>query len=223
MDFSVSFENSFGSVAKYKKSFSRGFVFPENESAILDNKHDANVKFLNGGYLSFLDSLSAPFYISKTNSGDRAGTFDTRPNIQAHKVRETAKSKFIELARTEYFEYGFTPPSERYLLDFAEKYPGLVGEVSQEIYLSESKDTSVIRALFNALASLSYESVRPHGQVLAIAALTNPAAEIKEAAIRTYETWGHPNGANDLANVECPWPWLDEYRRQVIAYLGGQA
>lgn len=154
---------------------------------------------------------------------DGTGTYVKGPAARRRKICEVAQAKFLELARSEYFEYGYTPSSERHLLQFAAEYPVLIGDVIQNIYLAESADARVMLALLNALASLSYETVRPHGQVLAIAALSNPVAEVKEAAIRVYETWGHREGAKILATVECPWAWLDDYRKQVISDLGGDA
>lgn len=154
---------------------------------------------------------------------DGTGVYVKGPTARRREICAAAQAKFLELARSEYFEYGYTPPSEQHLLQFAAQHPGLIGEVIQNTYLAESADVRVILALLNALASLNYETVHPHGQVLAIAALSNLAAEVKEAAIRVYETWGHRDGAKILANVECPWGWLDDYRQQVISDLGGDA
>ena len=170
---------------------------------------------LKVGYCSELPALRS--------EDDGASAYLKGPAVHRRKICEAAHVKFLELARSEYFEYGYTQPSERQLLQFATEFPGLIGELVQDIYLAESADTDVMLALLNATASLTYEIVRPHGQVLAIAALSNPAAEVKEAAIRVYETWGHREGAKILATVECPWPWLDDYRKQVISDLGGDA
>lgn len=168
---------------------------------------------LVAGYYSKLTALRS--------DDDGAGAYIRGPAIHRRKICEAAHVKFLELARSEYFEYGYTQPSERHLLQFSIEFPGLIGELVQSIYLAESADIGVMLALLNAMASLNYETLRPHGQVLAIAALTNPAAEVKEAAIRVYETWGHREGAKILATVECPWLWLDDYRKQVISDLGG--
>ncbi|WP_283149747.1 hypothetical protein [Silvimonas soli] len=129
----------------------------------------------------------------------------------------------MDLARSEYFEYGYTSPSERHLLQFATECPGFIGEVIQNTFLAVWEDSGVMLALLNAVASLGYETTQPYGQVVALAAMMNPAAEVKEAAIRVYETWGHREGAKILATVDCPWAWLDDYRKQVISDLGGDA
>lgn len=157
------------------------------------------------------------------NDDNGIGAYVEARAARGREICEAAQTKFLDLARSEYFEYGYTPPSEHHLLQFAREYPGLVGEVIQNIYLAELADTCVMLALLNAVASLDYEAVRPYGQVLAVAALSNPVAEIKEAAIRVYETWGHTEGAKILASVECPWAWLDDYRKQVISDLGRDA
>ena len=142
-------------------------------------------------------------------------------SVQKQKICEAAQAKFLEYARSEYFEYGYTQPSERFLIEFSEEYPGLLPKLIQSIYLSESKDIGVTLALLNALGSIKYEFLHPHGQILAIAALSNPAPEVKEAAIRVFEAWGNQDGAKILANVECHLEWLDKYRKQVITDLGG--
>lgn len=165
--------------------------------------------------------VSSAGYFS-TQMADGTGTpYIKGTAAQRQKNIEAVQTKFLELAHSEYLEYGYTSPSERHLLQFATEYPGLIGELVQNIFLAESSDTVVMLALLNAVASLDYDTVRPHGQVLAIAALSNPAPEVKEAAIRVYETWGHAEGAKILANIECPWDWLDEYRKQVVVDLGG--
>ena len=151
---------------------------------------------------------------------EKSGGYLIGPGAKRRKIYEEAHDKFIDVAMSEYFEYGYTPPSERYIAKFAQEYPGILGELIQGISLSQALNPKVMVALLNAIGSLKYEDVRPYGQVLAIAAVSNLAVEVKEAAIRVYETWGHPEGAKVLASVECPWPWLDDYRRQVIADLG---
>lgn len=149
----------------------------------------------------------------EVNSGDASARW--------REICDSAIKKFIEISRSEYFEYGSTSPSERYLIDFSEAYPRLVGDVVQGIYLLESGDVQVTVALLNAVASLSYEFVKPYGQILALAALSNSALEVKEAAIRVFEAWGNSEAIKILKDIDCPWDWLDAYRKQVIADLGG--
>lgn len=165
-----------------------------------------------GGFSTLMTSQS---------EDDGIGSYLKGAYANRQKICESAQEKFLELARSEYFEYGYTPPSERHILSFAKDYPGLIGEVVQNTYLAESEDTGVMLALLNAVASLSYETIYPYGQTLALAALSNKVAEVKEAAIRVYETWGHRDGARILANVECQPDWLEDYRKQVIFDLGG--
>lgn len=174
-----------------------------------------------GGFLA----PNSPEYSSnavnlKIESEDKSAGYLIGPAAQRRKIYEQAHDKFIDIALSEYFEYGYTPPSERYVAEFAQEYPGILGELIQGISLSQAGSPKVMVALLNAVGSLKYEDVRPFGQVLAVAAVSNLAVEVKEAAIRVYEAWGHPEGAMILAKVDCPWPWLDEYRKQVIADLG---
>jgi len=151
---------------------------------------------------------------------ENSSIYLTGAGAKRREIYEDAHDKFIDVAVHEHFEYGYTPPSERFVAEFAEKYPGILGELIQGVSLSQAGNPKVMVALLNAVGALRYEDVRPYGQVLALAAVSNVAVDVKEAAIRAYETWGHPEGARVLATVECPWPWLDEYRKQVIADLG---
>ncbi|KAL0630367.1 hypothetical protein Q9L58_010786 [Maublancomyces gigas] len=148
-----------------------------------------------------------------------AGGLFSLETARRRELCSVAQREFVEIARLENFEYGYTPPSERYVQEFSRKYPGLLGDFLQGVALDEAGDSQIMIAVLNALGSFPYDAVRPFGQILAVAAVTNPALEVKEAAIRVYETWEHPDGARVLATVECPWGWLDLYRKQVIADL----
>lgn len=163
----------------------------------------------------------APPSVATFSDSGRTG-FGTGDSKLRHMLREKLHQQFVEVAREENFEYGYTQPSERLAKQIAKDVPGVFGDVVQGILLRESADPVVMVALLNAVASLPYEMVWPFGQTLAIAAIALPAIEVKDAAIRAYETWGHPEGVGILKNIECPWPWLDDYRKQVIADLGGE-
>ncbi|WP_143745842.1 hypothetical protein [Massilia sp. KIM] len=152
---------------------------------------------------------------------DEGSGFVSEAALRRNKISVDAQVKFAEIAKSEHFEYGYTPPSERYLSSFAKEYPELLGNVVQSIYLKMAGEPTVVVALLNAIGAMSYDSVKPFGQITAVAAVTNPSVEVKEAAIRVYEAWGHPEGISILRDIECPWPWLDRYRNQVIQDLGG--
>lgn len=174
----------------------------------------------NAGFThSFKSEHASTTMQSETEFNEGVAAFAHLGNSRKREIRLEAQEKFLEIARGEYFEYGYTPPSERYLHELAKETPGLLGDVVQGIFLSSASDSTVMVALLNAIGSLPYDHVRPFGQVTAIAAITSPSVEVKEAAIRVYETWGHPEGARVLQKVDCPWPWLDDYRKQVIEDL----
>lgn len=167
--------------------------------------------------------ISESYTVKPASFAGGYGTYVTGSSARLLQICEDAKEEFIALARNERFEYGYTAPSERFLLQFAKDYPALVGDTMQRIYLEVPGDKVVALAVLNAVASMGYETVYPHGQTLALGALMNPAPEVKEAAIRVYETWGHVDGARILSEVDCPWDWLDSYRKQVIEDLSGAA
>jgi hypothetical protein len=176
------------------------------------------------GLQSALNASDYQFGIRKVSSDSDGDVVRTRTKAVAEKQKiiAVAHDKFIELAKSENFEYGYTPSSERYLAEFATRYPALTGELAQEIALNGVADETIMIALLNAIGALDYEFLRPFGQILAVAAVTNVSVLVKEAAIRAYEAWGHPEGARILKAVDCPWPWLDKYRLQVIVDIGGQ-
>ncbi|MFC5548159.1 hypothetical protein [Massilia aerilata] len=149
-----------------------------------------------------------------------SGNEQTKALLARQAICDEAIKEFIETSRQENFEYGYTPPSERFIHEFAKEHPMILADLIQGILLAESKSSTVMVALMNAIGSMRYEDIRPYGQTTALAAITNQSVEVKEAAIRAYETWGHPEGAHVLSTVDCPWPWLDDYRKQVIEDLG---
>lgn len=188
----------------------------------------STVFFSQSSSQSALSSQLAP---GEYQFGNRTVSFDadgsssgirSKASAERHKIISMAHAKFVSLANSESFEYGYTQPSEQYLTEFSISYPALLGELAQGIALKEGSGETVMIALLNAISGFNYDVVRPWGQILAVSALTNLSVLVKEAAIRVYETWGHAEGARILTAVDCPWPWLDKYRRQVIIDIGGQ-
>jgi hypothetical protein len=128
--------------------------------------------------------------------------------------------RFIELARAEHFEYGYAPSTELFTLEFFQKNSSsLCIEALVRMFWSHTSETSTAVAVLNALSALPYDKEFKGGQTLAVAATAIADHEIKEAAIRVFERWGHPEGAEFLSKIDCPWPWLDDYRNQVIQDL----
>jgi hypothetical protein len=193
-----------------------------NLNLFLDSEPSKFHAFSNGSSSPFSGSLSDLSSRRFAFTLDNVGTYIFGEDARRKNSCEQAKLQFLRIATEEQFEYGYTPPSERFLVQFGDEKPALVGELIQLIQLTESHNVKVMVSLLNGISAFKYETFRPYTQTVAVAALANKSVDIKEAAIRVYETWGHPEGAKQLENVECNLPWLDSYRQKVIDHLREQ-
>lgn len=132
---------------------------------------------------------------------------------------ERNRKRFVQLAQTENIEYGYESASEIMIHEIAEKSPSEIGGLIQHIYLRECSNQKVIVCILKAVSSLSYSSIYPYAQLMAIAALANSSAIVQEAGIRAFENWEHLEGIEPLRNAKTGWPWLETYRLETISYL----
>ncbi|MNN53175.1 hypothetical protein D3C81_1679140 [compost metagenome] len=80
-------------------------------------------------------------------------------------------------------------------------------------------DKNILLSLLKAISNLSYDSIYPFGQTVAVAALVNKDVEVIEGGIRAFENWGSPAGVSVLENTKLAFDWLELYRQQTIVYL----
>lgn len=134
-------------------------------------------------------------------------------------ILEQCRKQFVKIAKVEQIEYGFSSASEALLQGFYDEYKDNLGPIVQHIFLREAANPRIIIPLLKGVSNFDYYDVYPYAQMVATAALGSRDPEIGEAGIRAFENWGKSEGIATLKNFKTPWPWLEEYRHETIAYL----
>lgn len=131
---------------------------------------------------------------------------------------EKCNDDFVRIASSEAFEYGFIPSSQLLMESFASQFPS-VGRIAQHIFFAGLESPQICVAVMNAISCMPYETSGFYGAVLAMAALSHHDDEVKEAGIRAFERWEHPDGIKALKSIHTNWDWVEKYRLSTIAFL----
>jgi len=132
---------------------------------------------------------------------------------------DTYFHEFRRVARSEILEYGTSSNSDNLIEKWSKQHDFDFGGVLNHIFIKAVGNKNLQLALLKAVSSIAYESVYPHAQVQAMAALVIKDFEVAEAGIRAFENWGHKDGVHILENSVMAAAWLDDYRKQTITYL----
>jgi hypothetical protein len=111
---------------------------------------------------------------------------------------------------------------KRFRADFSSRLLQLLA-ISKEwinyLFVENFNDQTVLMGILRVLSHFDYQEVVPQGPTVALAALANASAEVRECGIRAFENWGSLHSLKVLENVNCEEKWLDDYLKQVIADL----
>jgi len=146
---------------------------------------------------------------------------DVRP-IGELSLQEPFRWELIRLLESEPMEAGQAHPAEALIEDMLRRVGPIASVWLGSIY-EEMRDrrpaiaADILRCIGRLPASLS----RPWGQPLAKDGLYQSDEEVRDAAIRAFEMWGLPEGADILRDYlsDEPVAWLADYARGVIADL----
>lgn len=120
-------------------------------------------------------------------------------------------------------EIGVVPPSfhvfeEMVHIDESRAYTQLL-TIFMDSFKKEDDSHLVLLNCLHLVAQFSYRSVYPHGQTMALAGLSYDNVEVNEFAVKCFEDWGDPDGAQKLGAVHFEQEWLEEYARDVVSEL----
>jgi len=87
------------------------------------------------------------------------------------------------------------------------------------IYNDNYGDTNLIVGLLRVVSRFSYDRISPQGMTMALAAFPHKNQEVRETAIRVFESWGNLESLKILKNISVEESWLSEYLQQVISDL----
>ena len=135
------------------------------------------------------------------------------------RFRAEFSANILKLLREQDFEYGVdTPADELVRKTFAENQ-SIAKEWLNQLFVENYDDQTVIMGILRVLSHFKYQEIAPQGPTMALAALSNVSAEVRECGIRAFENWSTLESLEVLKNVKCQEEWLNDYLQQVIADL----
>lgn len=135
------------------------------------------------------------------------------------RFRAEFSANLLKLLREQDFEYGVdTPADELVRKTFAENQ-SIAKEWLNQLFVENYDDQTVIMGILRVLSHFEYQEIAPQGPTMALAALLNKSAEVRECGIRAFENWSTLESLEVLKNVKCQEEWLNDYLQQVIADL----
>jgi len=180
-------------------------------------------------YSSAYDFLSCAFSSTAAAVGDSAvvnsssatelGSHNFLRNTRELELISRCHLRFVMVARNEEIEYGFVSASERLMKEMFQEFPDSIGAIAQGIFLLEIDKPAVLISLIKAISAIPYAAMWPYSQMIAISALANANEEVREAGIRAFEQWEHPDGIKLLKSTTTALSWLEEYKLATITYL----
>jgi len=147
-------------------------------------------------------------------------SIENRLNAQRLKrFRTDFSSKFLQLLREQDFEYGVDTPADELVRKCFHENEAISKEWINNLFVENFNDQTVLMGILRVLSHFNYQEVVPQGPTIALAALANTSAEVRECGIRAFENWGSLHSLKVLENVNCEEKWLNDYLKQVIADL----
>lgn len=128
-------------------------------------------------------------------------------------------SRLLQLLHEQDFEYGIDTPADELVRKCFYENEAISKEWINHLFVENFNDQTVLIGILRVLSHFDYQEIVPQGPTVALAALANASAEVRECGIRAFENWGNLQSLQILENVNCEEKWLDDYLKQVIADL----
>ena len=135
------------------------------------------------------------------------------------RFRAEFSAKLLKLLREQDFEYGVDTPADELVRKSFSENISIAKEWLNQLFVENYDDQTVLMGILRVLSHFEYQEVAPQGPTMALAALSNVSAEVRECGIRAFENWSTLESLEVLKNVKCEEEWLNDYLQQVIAEL----
>ena len=152
---------------------------------------------------------------------DFFSSFSPFPSTPTQDSLLLCASKFRRTARSEPLEYGVFSRCDELVETWIIEYGDRFGTLLAHLYLEAIADAEVTLALLKAVSMLSWDTVYPHGQLLALAASAHANSELCDACIRAFENWEDKRGIAYLSNTIFREEWLENSKKEVLNNLTG--
>ncbi|MGA2362574.1 MAG: hypothetical protein ABSG73_08940 [Candidatus Aminicenantales bacterium] len=140
---------------------------------------------------------------------------------------ENYKKEFINellyLFETEIFEYGVDNKADTFVAEWLTTNPSLTKEWLNSLYNDYFSNASVLTKILRIICRIEYQVISPQGPTMAALVLNHKNAEVQEAAIRAFESWGSLESLKYLSilrsELKFADKWVRDYVDEVIFYL----
>jgi hypothetical protein len=165
-------------------------------------------------FISETDSTAAPDLLES-----QAETIAEACQLAGAHLRKQFLRSFEQLIHDSDFEFGFSSPADKFVLDALSSYGSFAREWINDLFLNRFDDPFVLSAILRVLAHFDYQQMFPQGITMAVAATVHADAEVRECGVRCFESWEAPESIIILKNLFFSEDWLSEYLADVIAGL----
>jgi hypothetical protein len=140
---------------------------------------------------------------------------------------ENYKKDFINdllyLFETEIFEYGVENRADTFVAEWLATNPSLTKEWLNSLYNDYFSNVPVLTNILRIISRIDYQAISPQGPTMAALVLNHKNAEVQEAAIRAFESWGSIESLKYLSilrsELKFADKWVRDYVDEVIFYL----
>lgn len=138
---------------------------------------------------------------------------NTKTNLN---FEETTRS-FLGIILQEQCEPEYTSNTERFILTLLSK--DRLGTLSwlNGLFLKYFENKNFVVNVLTSLSHIDYTIVDPSGPTMAGFAFQHKSIEVRESAIRAFESWANEKSLDYLKIFECKEKWLNDYLLEVIA------
>ncbi|WP_448145330.1 hypothetical protein [Pseudomonas silesiensis] len=211
--------------------YAKSVVVPSTGIVVLDHASNSVIVKNKKKASSLSSSFSSSFFSNIGGAIETIGSpeVDGSKYIQSREeageilTRKLTLNEYLQVfrraSRSDTLEYGMVSKCDDLLSSWFAESPIQLGSVISHIFIQSMNDKNLLLSLLKAISNLSYDSIYPFGQTVAVAALVNKDVEVVEGGIRAFENWGSKDGVSVLENTKVAFDWLELYRQQTIAYL----
>ncbi len=128
------------------------------------------------------------------------------------------QDKFINFMMFDEINEDYSVSIELELLNYFNKNSYVTGQWFSNLFRDFISEPRVLINLLKIIAKLGHKKI-PNAHVCVMSLLANKDVEIKDFAIRVFESWADPESLKILDNTVVTPEWLESYRKLVVKDL----
>lgn len=130
-----------------------------------------------------------------------------------------AADHFLSILKNDIVDTGYYSNSELYFKTKLNENPPLAKEWINTVFLENYSNVDVLVKILYIISDIDYDLIVPQGPTMAIAASRHENVEVREYAVRVFESWENPHMLKYLKHIKFDEEWLQTYLEEVIEEL----